>query len=98
MSGNKHLKTVLCECAWVASHTKNTRLSITYWKWIRRMGKKKANIALANLMLRICYHMIKNQTEYKEVGDLYYKKKELNKEKRLIEELESRGYAIAKAD
>lgn len=80
----------------MASHTKNTRLSITYWKWVRRMGKKKANIALANLMLRICYHMLKNQTVYKEVGDLYYKKKEIDKEKRLIQELKSKGYNIEK--
>lgn len=60
------------------------------------MGKKKANIALANLMLRICYHMLKNRTTYKEVGDLYHKKKEINKEKRLIEELKQKGYSIEK--
>lgn len=96
VQGNKYLKTVLCECAWVVSHKKDTRLSITYWKWVKRMGKKKANIALANLMLRICYHMLKNQTAYIEVGDKYYKTKESEKEKKLIKELEEKGYTIQK--
>lgn len=87
----------MCECAWVASCTKNTRLSITYWKWVKRMGKKKANVALANLILRISYHMLKNGTMYEEVGDKYYNKKENYKEKRIIEELRQKGYVIERA-
>lgn len=86
----------MCECAWVASHTKGTRLSITYWKWVKRMGKKKANIALANLILRICYHMLKNRTTYQEVGDMYHNKKQIMKERRLVEELRLKGYHIEK--
>lgn len=39
-SGNKALKAVLCECGWAASNTKKTRLSATYWRWVKRMGKK----------------------------------------------------------
>ncbi|WP_213531641.1 transposase, partial [Paenibacillus cisolokensis] len=36
-SGNNHLK--LCECAWAASMTRNTRLSARYWNWVKRLGK-----------------------------------------------------------
>lgn len=65
VKGNPNLTSILCECAWAAQLTKNTRLSRTYWKFVKRMGKKKATVALGNLILRICYHLIKSGEEYK---------------------------------
>ncbi|WP_049765235.1 hypothetical protein [Alkaliphilus metalliredigens] len=61
------------------------------------MGKKKANIALANLILRICYHMLKDGTIYEEVGDRYYNKKQIDREKKLITELKVKGYIVERA-
>lgn len=62
------------------------------------MGKKKANIALANLILRICYHVLKQRTPYVELGDYYFTKREIDKEKRLIKELQKRGYIVQKEE
>lgn len=60
------------------------------------MGKKKATVALANLILRIAYHLIKKQEEYREEKFEEQKVKENQKEKRLIKMLEEKGYIINK--
>lgn len=60
------------------------------------MGKKKATVALANLILRIAYHLIKNQEEYKEQKFEIEEVRESKKEKRMIKMLEEKGYIINK--
>lgn len=96
VKGNPNLTSVLCECAWAAQLTKNTRLSKTYWKYVKRMGKKKATVALANLILRIAYHLIKNQEEYREQSIVDELTREELKEKRMIKQLQQKGYTISK--
>ena len=44
--GSQWLRTVLVQVAWSASHTKGTTFSATYRKWAKRLGKKKAPVAL----------------------------------------------------
>lgn len=87
---------MLCECAWAAKLTKNTRLSRTYWKYVKRMGQKKATVAIANLILRIAYNMLKNQEIYREETIELDEVKESRKEKRLIKMLEENGYTVTK--
>ncbi|WP_243450384.1 hypothetical protein [Desulfosporosinus sp. Sb-LF] len=96
-SGNKALKSVLCECAWAASKTKNTRLSSTFWRWVKRMGKKKALLALGHLILRIAYKILLTREPYKELGTEYLVKREEEKEQRLIRQLQLKGYQVLKA-
>lgn len=96
--GNKALKSVLCECSWAASFSKNTRLSVCYKKWIKKMGKKKATIALANLLLKICYNMLKEQKYYVEYGSLYLEDLNKKREEKMIRMLQSKGYCIEKKD
>lgn len=95
--GNRSLKSVLCECAWAASNTKNTRLSACYWRWVKRLGKKKALIALAHLILRIIYQILFTHSPYKELGPDYLADREKQKEQKLIRLLESKGYQVSKA-
>ena len=33
--------------------TRNTRLSARYWSWVKRLGEKKALVALGHTLLRI---------------------------------------------
>jgi transposase len=94
--GNKTLKSILCECAWAASKTKNTRLSSYYWRLVKRMGKKKALVALGHLLLRIVYHVLLTKTPYKELGSDYLADKEKRKEEKLVRYLASKGYQISK--
>jgi transposase len=95
--GNKALKGVLCECAWAASVTRNTRLSATYWRLVKRLGKNKAIVALGHLILRIAYQVLLTKTPYQEHGTQFIEDQEKKKEQRLIKILESKGYQVAKA-
>jgi len=64
--GSQWLRTVLVQVAWSASHTKETIFSVTYRRWSKRMGKKKALVALGHKILVVIYKLLKDQTEYRE--------------------------------
>jgi len=64
--GSQWLGTVLVQVAWAASHTKETLFSACYRRWIKRMGKKKALVALAHKILVIIWHLLKKGTAYRE--------------------------------
>jgi transposase len=64
--GSQWLRTVLVQVAWSASHTKATTFSVTYRRWAKRMGKKKALVALAHKILVLIHKLLKEQTVYKE--------------------------------
>lgn len=94
--GNKHLKAVLCECAWAAAMTKDTRFHACYWRWVKRMGKKKALVALAHLILKIAYHVLKTKTPYHELGPDYLPDRTKRQEQKYIKSLEAKGYKVEK--
>jgi len=96
LQGNKHLKTILSECAWAASNTKNTRLYAFYWRLVKRMGKKKATISLAHLILRIAYNILRTKEPYKEIGNDYMVDVEKNRQRKMIKELEAKGFIVSK--
>jgi hypothetical protein len=90
------LKATLCECAWAASMSRDTRLSACYWRLVKRMGKKKALIALAHTMLRIIYAMLRDNKSYEEFGPDFGTKKRLNHEDRMVKQLKALGYTVSK--
>jgi transposase len=65
--GSQWLRTMLVQVAWAASHTKETILSVTYRRWAKRLGKKKALVALGHKILALIYKLLKEQTVYKEL-------------------------------
>jgi len=62
--GSQWLRSVLVQVAWAASHTKQTILAETYRKTAKRLGRKKALVALGHKILRIIYEMLKEKTDY----------------------------------
>ena len=64
--GDRWLRQVLVQVAWAASHTKKTLLSATYQRWVKRMGKKRALVALGHKILVLIYELLKDQTTYQE--------------------------------
>jgi transposase len=64
--GDRWLRQVLVQAAWAASHTKKTFLSATYHRWAKRMGKKRALVALGHKILVLIYELLKDQTTYQE--------------------------------
>jgi transposase len=64
--GSRWLRATLVQVAWAASHTKATIFSATYRRWARRLGKKRALVALGHKLLRVIYRMLKDGTDYSE--------------------------------
>jgi transposase len=64
--GSQWLRTTLVQVAWAASHTKKTIFGATYQKWARRLGKKKALVAVARKILVLAYILLKSQADYRE--------------------------------
>ena len=64
--GSRWLRMTLVQAAWAASHTKGTILAATYRKAVKRLGKKKALVALGHKILRIIYEMLTEKTDYVE--------------------------------
>ena len=62
--GNTHLRSILVQAAWAASHTRATVLSGTYRRLAKRLGKKKALVALGHKLLRIIHRLLSRGTDY----------------------------------
>src|SRR5512136_728774 len=93
--GNKCLKTMLTEFAWVASKTKGTYLRSKYYSLVGRRGKKKALVALGHKILIICYHILKYRRPYKELGADYLDRRRKDKIARsYIKRLNHLGYEV----
>ena len=95
-SGNNWLRSMLCECAWSATKKKDSKFKNKYWSMVPRMGRKKALIAIANMMLRLIYHLLKTKSTYKELEIQYFIDKDKRREDRIIKELKSKGYLVEK--
>jgi transposase len=64
--GSQWLRTILVQVAWAASHTKKTIFQATYHRWAKRLGKKKALVALAHKIIVVIYRLLKDETQYEE--------------------------------
>jgi transposase len=93
--GSRYLRTALVEAAWAASRTKNTYLSAQYRRFVKRMGKKKALVAVGHSILVIAYHVLNNKRTYQELGGDYFDKRYAEKRRtRLIKQLQSLGLKV----
>lgn len=93
--GSKYLRQSLVQAAWAASHSKNSYLSAQYHRLARRMSKKKALVAVAHTILVIVYQVLKKHEKYEELGGDYLdKRKQEDKSKRLIRQLEALGLTV----
>jgi transposase len=93
--GNPHLKPALVQAAHAASRTKNNYLAAQFRRLAARRGKKRAAIAVAHSILVIAYHMLRNGTEYRELGGGYFDNR--NKEqlqRNLVKRLEGLGLQV----
>ena len=64
---------------------------------VSRMGQKKALLALAHTLLKVCYKLLSTREMYKEQEDEYLAKKDYEREKRLIRQLQAKGYVVERA-
>jgi transposase len=93
--GNRWLKQALIEAAHGAARSKNTYLGAYYQRLKKRMGSKKAIVALAHRILVIIYHLLKEHQSYRELGPGHADEQALESSKRwAIRRLEQLGFAV----
>ena len=63
---------------------------------VKRMGKKKALIALSHLILRIACHILLTKEPHKEFGTEHLAEREREKEQQVIRKLQLKGYQVSK--
>jgi transposase len=66
--GNQWLRTMLVQVAWAAVHAKKTIFRERYGRLAKRIGKKKALVAIGHQILSLIHLLLKQGTDYREVS------------------------------
>ncbi|OUC14894.1 MAG: hypothetical protein B0A82_09770 [Alkalinema sp. CACIAM 70d] len=62
--GNRWLKAVLTESSWSATRAKGSPFAGKYLRWQKRLGKKKAAVAVSHALLRVIYTVIRERVPF----------------------------------
>jgi transposase len=93
--GGKWLKTTLVQAAWSAVKVKGSYLQAQFHRLRARRGAKKAIIGVAASMLTATWYMLRNQTEWHDLGAAHFDRADAHKTaNRLIRRLQQIGYAV----
>jgi transposase len=94
--GNRWLTETLNQCAWAAAASRNTYLSAQFWRLARRIGKKKAAVAISHNILVIAWHLLSGGTDYHDLGHDWHTRHD-NPQRRktqAIKQLQDLGYTV----
>jgi transposase len=93
--GNRWLGEVLIECAWAAARCRDTYLSAQFWRLARRIGKKKAAIAVGHSILVIAWHLLANDCDYDDLGGDFFVRRDSDRARqRAVAQLQALGYRV----
>ncbi len=70
--GNTYLRAVLVQAAWAAVKRKHSFLNARYGRLAKRLGRKKALVAVAHSLLVIIYQVLDGETVYTDLGGDYF--------------------------
>ena len=89
------MKTLIVQCAWAATRTKDTYLRSKYESLVVRRGKKRALIAVGRKILIAAYFILRDKEEYKELGGEFLEKRNKDKKiKRYLKKLKELGVEV----
>ena len=93
--GSATLRRCLCQAAWAVSMTKNNYLAALYRRVAARRGSKRAIVAVGHSLLVTAFHMLKNKTDYHDLGPNHFDRLNATGVKRsLTRRLERLGYKV----
>ena len=94
-NGNRYLRSALVQAAWTSRRVRDCSLSRLYQRLIRRMGKKKALVAVAHRLLIVLYHMLREGRPYEErEAPVMAERQRVKAGNRLVRRLESLGFRV----
>ena len=97
--GNPWIRSTLVEAAWAAARSKDTHLAAKYHRLARRLGGKRAAMAVAHTILVIAYHLIRDEKTYEELGPTYHDQRSQKiVVRRLAKRLEDLGFQVIKKE
>lgn len=93
--GSKTLRSSLVEAAKAVARRKTCYLSSQYSNIAARRGRNRAAIAVGHSILVICYHILKNNVRYQDLGIDYLEQRKKNQIARsAVKRLEALGYEV----
>ena len=93
--GANWLKTALVQAAWSAIKVKGGYLQAQFHRIRARRGAKKAIIAVAASMLTAAWHMLRDGTQWHDLGAAHFDRADAHKTaNRLIRRLQQIGYTV----
>jgi transposase len=94
--GNRWLKRTLAQCALAAANKNGSFLQARFRRLAVRRGRKRAALAVAHSQLTAIYEMLKDATDYRDLGAAYVDQLQRERIKRqLVHRLERLGYAVS---
>jgi transposase len=96
--GNSFLKGILTEAAWAASRTKGSAYYAVYHNLAKRIGKKKALVAVAHRMLIDIFRILKTKEPYQDAGaEAVHERILAKRERYMVRSLEKAGYSVTRS-
>jgi transposase len=94
--GDAWLADILTQCAWAAARSRDTYLSAQFWRLTKRLGKKRAAVAVGHSILIICWHLLSDNCDYQDLGGDYFARRgnTVRHQERLVQQLQELGYAV----
>lgn len=94
--GDRWLGEILNQCAWAAARQRDSYLSAQFWRLARRIGKKKAAVAVEHSILVACWHILTTNHPYQDLGGDYFARHHNPDRQRdhHIRQLQALGYSV----
>ncbi|MGH9892399.1 MAG: IS110 family transposase, partial [bacterium] len=95
--GDTWLLDALTQAAWASARTRGEGyLKTRFWQLARRIGKKKAVLAIAHNILTICWHILTTNQPYNDLGAQWTQRDNdpPRRTRQLIRQLEALGHRV----
>src|SRR4029450_5231944 len=80
--GNTYLRSALVQAAWAVTKKKaQTYLKSQFYRLVRRLGRKKALVAVAHSLIVIVYHVLEREQSYTELGGDYFDRQQADRQR-----------------
>lgn len=95
LKGAAWTKTLMTQAAWAAIRTKNSYFQAQFLRLRARRGAKKAIVAVAASILTAIYYVIRDNTEYRDLGRNFFQTRDRSKAaRRHVAQLQKLGFNV----